>query len=168
VPIRFHHPILLQQRSRQTLPELPLLLVGLQLQPINSITQPLLLLLGLAHANRRHRRTASRRRAAHPDRLFGCPPRRRCGRGGGGQPALLQIALGHERLLAPVHLVQVGFDARQQRVDLGLYLGQQGRLRGLEIGLGHELEVLEARVSGHCGWTDALDSPYPGCLEHFC
>jgi hypothetical protein len=107
--------MLFQQRSCQTLPKLTLLLLGLQLQPINSIAQPLLLLLRLAHADRRDGGTASCW-AGLAD-LFGFT-RRGCS----GQSPFLEIALGHERLLSSLHFVEIRLDSGKQRVDFRLYL----------------------------------------------
>ena len=124
-----------------TLPQLPLPLSSLQLQPAYSITQPLLLLPQLADfqllqtaqsscARTRTSRTLSRRRTL-PAALVGIR-----------QSAFLQFRFSLEGLFATRHFVQVRFDAGEEGVEFGFEGGEEGLLGGLEGGFGDEFEVL--------------------------
>ena len=116
---------------RHTLPQLPLPLARLQLQPTDGITQPLLLLPQLLHLHLLH--IGQRAILGSSDAGILLPitrPRRL------RQPSLLQFRFGDEGLFAALEFVQVGLYAREQGGDFGLDFGEEGGLGRCEVVFG--------------------------------
>lgn len=127
--------------SRNTHPQLPLPLLRLQNQPLNRVTQPLLLPPQLLQPQRLpapipvHTHTASLPRGAAASRApHGCASF--------AYPAFEQFAPRYEGLFAAGEFVEVRFDFGEERGDFGGQGGEEGGLGGLEGGFGEEFEML--------------------------
>lgn len=117
--------------SLQSLPQLPLLLQHLQLQPLDAIPQRL---LALPHRPRPQLVLAVQLPAA-PQRLHGLV--------GPREAALLQLAPRLERLDAPLLALDLGVGAGEEEGDVWADVVAQGGFGGGEGRLGDEFVVLK-------------------------
>lgn len=124
--------------KRHTLPQLPLPLPSLQLQPPHRVAQPLLLLPQLADLQllQTTQPSSGRRRSPRTSRTLS-----RCRALPAAlvwirQSAFLQFRFGLKGLFAARHFVKVRFDAGEEGVEFGFERGEEGLLGGLEGGFG--------------------------------
>lgn len=108
-----------ESRPSHTLPQLPLPLPSLQLQPANRITQPLFLLPKLLYFELLQRTNPSRIRASprtFRPRRSSSPRRRRAGSGSRGsvETALVQMTFCNQTLFPSCQFVEVRVDAGEQ------------------------------------------------------
>lgn len=136
--LRNHSP---RSLSSDTHPQLPLLLLRLQHQPLNHILQPLLLAPQLLQPQRLPAPVSIRTRTAPLPRAA-TAPRASHRRAPFADPTFQQLRASYESLFAAHEFVQVDLDFGKERGDLGGQGGEEGGLGGLEGGFGEEFEML--------------------------